>query len=345
MEAQTVRNTIRELLPNYILQPQPRRGIIFVTVLVPATIALAWIIFHYSPPWYVAFLLTIVISQIYTVGGYIAHEALHGAIFKSILFQDILGFIGFIPFLISPTLWRFWHCQCHHGFTNSSERDPDFVATLEKFLDNPLIRWRTMFSPGSHHWISYIGMFCLFSLEAQYVLWSYGSDSSLIRKFHFNSIRAKIETLIMLLFWIFVGWSIGFKASLYIIILPMLLANFTQVSYIMTQHFLQPENSIENNPFQNTISVITHPLINFIHLNFGYHLEHHLFPTMSSKFAPMVSQVLRDHYGERYLRLPFFKVLGCSLKTSRIYFDSETLVNPYSRKKVKIVDLRAKMMR
>ncbi len=124
MQLHEVRKKVRESLPSEAFQPQPIRGIIFTTVHFPLAIILAWILIHYSLPWYVSLLLSVIISQIYTVGGYVAHEAIHGAIYRSNRGQYFLGFLGFLPFFIAPTLWKFWHCQCHHGHTNFVEGEP-----------------------------------------------------------------------------------------------------------------------------------------------------------------------------------------------------------------------------
>ncbi len=222
------------------------------------------------------------------------------------------------------------------------KENPDVVATLEEFSNNPLIRLRTMFSPGTHNWLSYIGLFCLFTLEAQYVLWIWTTDG-ISQKFGFNRWKAKFETLLMFLFWIVLGVVIGAESSFYVIILPMLLANLTQVSYILTQHFLRPLNSGENDPLVNSFSVITHPVVDFIHLNFSYHLEHHLFPSMNSKFAPLVSQILQEHCREQYIRLPYLTVLLQALRTSRVYLNAETLIEPYSGKQVKLTKIVEQM--
>lgn len=342
-ELHTVRNVVRESLPAYVFEPQPIRGIVAIS-LIPVVIFLSWAIIYYSPPWYACLPLSIIIGHIFTAWGFIAHEALHGAIFKSNLGQNLLGYLGYIPFLISPLTWKFWHCQCHHGYTNFVEKDPDFVGTLEGFSKNFKTRLRAMFTPGTHHWFSYIGLFCLFTLEGQYVLWCYEVGSEIESKFRFNRIRAQIETILMVFSWLFVGIIIGLKASFYLIIFPMLIGNFIYVSYILTQHLLRPVSSNVNNPLGNTLTATIHPFLAFFHLHFGYHVEHHLFPSMSHQFGPMVSQVLREHFGEQYVAIPYLKAFYYVLRTPRIHYDSETLMSPFSGKQVKLSDVIAEMM-
>lgn len=341
MELHAIRIKVRQSLPSYVFEPQPRRGIIAIG-LIPVAITLFWFVIALSPPWYVCLSISLVIGEIFTAWGFIAHEALHGAIFRSEFGQNFLGYLGYIPFFISPLTWKFWHCQCHHGYTNFADKDPDFVGTIDAFSQHFITRLRAMFTPGNHHWFSYIGLFCLFTLEGQYVLWFYEVGTEVERKFGFKRTQAQLETILIFAFWILLGVAIGAKASLYTFIIPMLLANFVYVSYILTQHLLRPTNNQQNHPLYNTISVTIHPALAFLHLHFGYHVEHHLFPSMSHNFGPQVSEILRQYFGEEYVSIPYLKALWFVFKTPRIHRDAQTLVNPYSGQEFYLSEILAK---
>jgi fatty acid desaturase len=338
MDLQIIRKQIRDSLPNYVFQPQPQKGIA-ILVLIPLLIALVWVTISISPPWYFSLLIAAAIGQIYTIWGFAAHEALHGSIFRSKFGQYLLGYLGYVPFLISPLTWIFWHCQCHHGSTNIVDRDPDFVGTYESFFNSRLIRLRAMFTPGTHHWFSYLGLFCLFTLEGQYVLWFHEVGTEVEKRCSFNRTRAKLETIGMILFWIAFGTLIGIKASLTVIVLPMFLANYAYVSYILTQHLLRFPSDSENNPLRSTISVTVHPIWDFLHLHFGYHVEHHLFPNMSHHFGPRVREILLANCKDEYISIPYFEALGHVLTTPRIHYDFETLIEPSSGEKTSLKDI------
>jgi fatty acid desaturase len=329
-EIQAVRSKIRDSLPGYVFQPQPLKGIA-VLILIPIFATLTWFTIYFSPKWYFCVILAIAIGQIYTIWGFAAHEALHGAIFHSTFGRYLLGYLGYVPFLISPLTWVFWHCQCHHGNTNCVDKDPDFIGTIDSFSNSRITRLRAMFTPGTHHWFSYIGFLCLFTLEGQYVLWFHEVGTDIERKFSFKRNRAKIETIIMFFSWLLFGIAIGLKASLTIIIFPMLFANYVYVSYILTQHLLRAPSENVVNPLKSTISVIVPPMWDFLHLHFGYHVEHHLFPNMSHQFGPQVRQILQVSYQDEYVSVPYFKALEYILKTPRVHYDYETLVEPTSR--------------
>jgi fatty acid desaturase len=46
------------------------------------------------------------------------------------------------------------------------------------------------------------------------------------------------------------------------------------------------------------------PVFDWLHSNFSYHTEHHLFPNVSADFYPLVSKLLLEHYPTRYHRIP-----------------------------------------
>jgi fatty acid desaturase len=343
MELNAIRGKVRNALPSEVFEPQPQKGIA-VLILIPVYIVLIWYVVSFQPPWYICILIAFTSGQIFTILGFAAHEALHGAIFRSKFGQYLLGYIGYAPFLISPLTWVFWHCQCHHGNTNIVGKDPDFVGTIKSFSDSGITRLRAIFTPGTHHWFSYIGLFCLFTLEGQYVLWFHEVGTPVELKFGFNRLRAKFETILLMFFWLIFGITIGFKASISLIILPIFIANFIYVSYILTQHLLRPASDSINEPLRNTISVTVHPIWNFLHLHFGYHVEHHLFPSMSHHFGPQVSQILQECCKDEYVSVPYFIALKYVLKTPRIHYDSVTLITPSTGCKVSIDGCLAQLL-
>ena len=89
---------------------------------------------------------------------------------------------------------------------------------------------------------------------------------------------------------------------------PLVVANSLIMSYIATNHFLNPLTEI-NDPLANTLSVTSPRWLEKLHLQFGYHVEHHLFPTLSGRHAPVVRDVLIRLYGDRYLTMPHVRAL------------------------------------
>jgi fatty acid desaturase len=60
-----------------------------------------------------------------------------------------------------------------------------------------------------------------------------------------------------------------------------------------------------HDPLLGSTSVDVPPLLDRLHSNFSYHTEHHLFPSMSSDYYPLVSKILQERFPERYHRLSY----------------------------------------
>jgi fatty acid desaturase len=101
--------------------------------------------------------------------------------------------------------------------------------------------------------------------------------------------------------------QLGPAVALFVYVVPVLVANATVMSYIATEHFLNPPTET-NDPLANTFSVTAPRWLERLRLQFGCHVEHHLFPTVSGRHAPAVREVLRRLYG-RYLTMPLARAL------------------------------------
>ena len=129
--------------------------------------------------------------------------------------------------------------------------------------------------------------------QGQAFLWHHSNQPQL-QQVRMNRARERILTVLLALGWGALGWAMGPRASLYAILLPHLFSNFTLMIYIATNHWLLAASPDTDNPFVNTASVETHPVMDLLHLNFSYHQEHHIFPAMSPKFAPLLRKHLRE---------------------------------------------------
>ena len=131
----------------------------------------------------------------------------------------------------------------------------------------------------------------------------------------------------MLLFWAGVFLVVGPYAFVFIYVLPLLVANAVVMSYIATNHFLNPLTEV-NDPLANTLSVTSTGWVERMHLQFGYHVEHHLFPMMSGRHAPAVRDVLVRLYGDRYLSMPHRRALPLLYTRPKVHATHDTLIDP-----------------
>jgi hypothetical protein len=103
------------------------------------------------------------------------------------------------------------------------------------------------------------------------------------------------------------------------------------MTFIMTNHNLSPLTPV-NDPLVNSLSVTLPRPLEWLTLNFGYHTEHHLFPTASTRHGRAIRDAICTRYPERYQTMPLGTALVQLYNTARVYQDHVTLVDPPSGK-------------
>lgn len=275
VRARQIRQQLRRGLPPEVFRPDPRRGVVTLATM-PVALGLAAGVVFAEPPWFVALLVAVVLSQIGIAATFVAHEALHHAVFRSRFLQDVLGWIGFGPYLIGPDTWRAWHNQAHHGATNVPELDPDM---LPRRSDYERSRWARVFyhlSVGSSPW-AILALPLGFSFQAQMFVWVHSARMPQLR---LDRTRARRQSVVLLGGAAVVAGMLGPWAAWWVMGLPLLLMNITFMSYILTNHWLSPAGEHED-PFTSTVSVGVPAWLDGLHWRFSYHQEHHVFPSMS----------------------------------------------------------------
>jgi fatty acid desaturase len=136
--------------------------------------------------------------------------------------------------------------------------------------------------------------------------------------------------------WVGLGLLIGGHAFVFAFALPLVIANVVVISYILTNHSLSPLTEI-NDPLVNSLSVTLPPILERLHLHFGLHVEHHLFPSMSSAHAPKVRAQLMARWPERYQSLPLFTALLRLYRTPRVYKTPTLLVDPLTLREAETI--------
>lgn len=319
-----MRARLRDELPADTFRPQPWRALWFVPAAALAAAGTAALI-HFPVAWPFALLIALVLGQAYAVMGFLAHETLHGSTVRSRRLQDLLGFVGFGPVLVSPTLWRVWHNQVHHTKTNKGNSDPDGFGTLRRYRRMRSTQFVARLAPGSRHWASYLFFGYWFTFHGQMVLWL---QSKHMRGFaDLNRRRAIAETFAALGIWLAIAIAAGPVTSIFVVVIPIVVTNATIMSYIATNHFLRPLTET-NDPIENSMSVTVPTVVDRLHCNFSHHVEHHLFPKMSPKHAPRVREWLMANAGDQYLAPPHWQAIRELYRTPRVYENATTLCDP-----------------
>lgn len=291
---------------------------------------------NFELPIYLKAILGLFMGMLLGGNAFLAHEVLHGSIVRNKTIQNIYGFIGFAPFLISPTYWKFWHNHLHHGNTQLLYKDPDAFPTKMVWKRSKFMKWAFKFTPGSGTLVSYLYFFWWFSFQAvlnqAYMRFGNKMWNGMNHK------RVTIEFTCQIALALLYVNLVGPSNWLWLVVLPFMIQNYTVMSYISTNHNISPYTRV-NDPLVNSLSVSNHPVLELLHLNFGYHTEHHLFPNLPMSKAKFVSQKLKELYPEKYMLMPKAKALKLLYSTPRIYKNRETLVHPITNKEYETLNV------
>jgi fatty acid desaturase len=305
-----------------------------------ATIALGtFVIATRSAPTWSWPLVSLAIGCAFAGLAFVAHETMHGAIVRGKRLRHLVGFVAFVPFVLSPRLWVAWHNRMHHGHANHPGVDPDAYPTLSEHRQSLLVRLSTdCFGIGRGRFRGLTSLFIGFHAQSFHMLLAAWRRRYLSRR-EFG--LALVESGVGATLWLSVLFALGARVFLFAYVLPALVANACVMGYIFTNHALSPHTSV-NDPLANSLSVTVPRVIDFFTLRFGFHVEHHLFPWMSSRHAPVVRDLVRARWPERYQSMPLWRALLAVHVTPRVYEDPRTLVDPRTGFRVRTLMARVR---
>jgi fatty acid desaturase len=317
---------VRELRPE--LPPEAFRPVharllvipVHLAVIATAMLAIArgWV------PWPAYPLLSVVIGVCFACLTFVAHEAMHGGIVRGKRARYLVAWLGFLPFGLSPRLWAAWHDRVHHANANLAD-DPDMYPTLAEYRASARIRFFVdAFSLGCRRWRGGLSLVLGFTVQSAHQLIAARRSGFLSQRQHRLAIA---ETALAVALWAGLAVAVGGWPFVFVFVLPHAVANICVMAFILTNHALSPKVPV-NDPLITGLSVTVPRWIERITLGFGYHVEHHLFPAMSTRYAPAVQALLRARWPERYQEMPLGAALLALHRTARIYKDDVTLVDP-----------------
>ena len=251
--------------------------------------------------------------------GILAHEILHGLIVERFWLRRVLGTLCLAPLGLGPLLWMIWH-NLHHANTQNPERDPDNWGTAQSIpADRVMGKLRWLTNPRT--WLFPFLLATGVTGHAAALLIGLRKEMTPHQR-----MMTLVEFGAVWLFWLSLGLWLGWINLVFFFCIPLLLANVLINSFVITNHFLSPLDDGDD-PLASSLTVTIHPWLEWILLNFNYHAEHHLFPGMSSKYAPLVSALLKETWPERYHQLPFGKAVRAVWITPRLYYDRTQLID------------------
>ncbi len=273
----------------------------------------------------VKLLLSIAIGHSFTCLAFLAHEILHGTVVRQRFLQDIFGGLCFLPHCLPPNVWRTWHNRFHHGYVGIKGKDPDGFGDPVMYRRSRLLHAILSFLPGSGRLRSAFYFLFYFSFHVLFVLFLHS------RKYKYWSARKWRNQVglftLEIVFWAAVGSLVGFSNFIFVYLVPMMVANTIQMTYVTTNHWLCDETHDENDPLRNSLSVKLPRIVDWLHLNASYHTEHHLGPTINPRHAPLIHKAMAARHGRRCRRLSLFQILLMTYRTPRVHLSENELVN------------------
>ncbi len=286
-----------------------------------------WLLTAHFNPW-VAPLLSLVIGHSMGCLGFLGHEICHGGGISNKKFRHLLAGIGFSAFAIGPHLWSRWHNAEHHGHTQVQDVDPDHLFTLYEYQNRKALKALHKLSPLGCNLVVF-SFFCLLMSQRNLVMTStYLKDPKTKTQ---EKATLIFQLLLPLTIWIGGTALLGWQVLLFGYVLPLLVANAMVIAYISTNHFLNPLAD-ENDVLAASLSV-TFPKwlgwLDALHLHFGAHVSHHLFPHAPSRYCRQIELRMQEIWPDRYHVMPLHKALKLLWNTPWIYDENGVaLINP-----------------
>jgi fatty acid desaturase len=285
---------------------------------------------HFS--YWTAPLVSLIIGHSFGCLGFLGHAISHGQSFKRAWVRDTLAGISFSPFGIGPYLWRRWHNAEHHNNTQIEGVDPDHLFTMEGYEQSPVLQALYRMSPLLRNLIIFSSFSYRMTQQTMAMMVTYlRSKKSTFR----NKLTIIVQFTLPIAGWVVGTYFLGFKTLVFGYLLPMLVANTLVISYIATNHFLNPLAD-ERDVLGTSLSVTLPKPIQWldpVHSYFGAHVSHHLFPQAAPKYARKIEAKIQEIYPDRYHVMSLPKALKTLWDTPWVYKGKTELIDPKTLKR------------
>jgi fatty acid desaturase len=323
---------LSEVLPSEVFRPATSRVLWLPVHLL--VIAAAIFAISSTDRWPLQLAASLPIGLGFSGLAFLGHETLHGAVVRGRLARTVVGTIGFLPFLLSTRLWMRWHGAVHHGNAQHAVDDPDAYPTLEAYRKSRVVRFMIdRFSPGGYRVTGVLALLVGFSIQSGKLLLSARRRGLLDRREHRLALAGSGVAVAL---WAGLAFALGAQAFLFAYVIPLLIGNAMVMGHILTNHGLSPQTEI-NDPLANSLTVTVPGWFRFLTLGFGFHVEHHLFPAISTRHGARVQRELVAHWPDRYRSMPLPRALWQLHRTARVYEDAHTLCDPRSGRRWRVV--------
>ncbi|MBS1716105.1 MAG: fatty acid desaturase [Armatimonadetes bacterium] len=321
------RQQLKKVLPPEYLEPEYGNLAWFLVHF--AIIGAGFYALHNYFSYWMALPVALVIGHSFACMGFLGHDVCHGGAVKNIALRDLLAGVAFSPLWIGPYLWRRWHNGEHHGNTQVEGVDPDHLFTIEHYRNSAILRFLYFIPPIFRNLI----IFSSFSYRmTQQSMRMWGTYMLSPKSTAHEKWTLFWQWLLPLAFWVTVSSMLGVNVFVWGYFVPLLVGNAIAISYIVTNHFLNPlDEPDEADPLSHSLSVTLPKWLSFLdpwHQYFGAHVAHHMFPMAPAKHARQIEAKIAELWPDRYHVMPIMTALKLLWQTPWVYEDKTTLLDP-----------------
>jgi len=322
MSRQEYAKELRPLLPKEAFKRSPSRiGWFYLHMLIILSCVIGVLTVHNL---ILCIIFSLLIGQSMGILSFLGHEIIHGTVVKGKKKIFIYGTLCMFHWGMPANVWIAWHNRKHHQHTQKWMEDPDCFGPVILFKKSKTMQRYQKLTPGSGYFRSYFFLFYWFSFHTMLMIFKTP-----------GLFKSKKEHLYTKLFYftVMIGWPLILLIfnPLYLVtlwLIPLAISNFFMMGYIATNHFLNPSTNKINDPLINSLTVRSFKWLEAFHLHNNFHVEHHLFPELNPKYAPLVQKLLLERWPEKYQQMSHIKALKLVYTTPRFYKTETKLMDP-----------------
>lgn len=292
---------------------------------------------QWNPYWLWLFLpLALVMGNSVIVLLFSTHNLLHSSAVKNPRLRWALSMLGLTLLWTPPAFWKAVHNREHHSKTNSVQ-DPD-----RNYLNKQPKNWgkwiQNCFVPSAevHPILLGIGMAHAWGVHtfrnlSSVIIYNNGQTQYPAAAF---TVSPKERKAIILELSLMIGLHLSVVAYLDFNPIKLLLGYFLPIwigysgilFYVYTNHMLCRMTNT-NDPLVNSVSIRVPRIFDILHHNFSYHTEHHIFPGMNSDYYPILQELLKAEYPDRFNLLEAGTAWQLLMRSPRHYKDENTFTD------------------
>jgi fatty acid desaturase len=330
---------LKPLLPPEAFKPDATKLVVLFLNL--SILVLGWLIIanvDYQPVYLFPFYLPLALimgNSIITL-LFSTHDLMHGSVIKKNRLSYLISFLGLSMLFMPPTQWKTLHVFVHHNNTNSlADPDRNYLYTQPetwgKWIQNLFVPsmevnlfWLTIGMTGSwfvHNFRNLTSVLFFNNKSVNYVpaAFTVSKKDRFIIAFECLGILAIHFSIVAYLGFEPLKITLGY-------LLPLASGHAGSMFSIYTNHMVCRMTSV-NDPLINSLSLRVPKLFDRLHLNFSYHTEHHIFPSLNSDYYPLVQELIQAHYPGRMNLVSAGEAWQLLMKTPRHYKDELTLTD------------------